>query len=97
MGGDVDCQFQAAPDSEFVKGVAQIVLHNLFSSANCPRNIAVGHSLPDQPGKEQDPEVLFCGVWADIELGCDLFVATALDKQLEHLLTARSDFDVVKV
>jgi hypothetical protein len=41
--------------------------------------------------------VLFYGAWADTGLGCDPFVATALDKQLEHLLIARSVYDVVKV
>jgi len=53
--------------------------------------------IPDSGPQEQGPQVLFYGAWADIELGRDLFVATALDQQLQHLLVARSDFDVVKI
>ncbi len=34
------------------------------------------------PAAETGSEVLFYGVWADIQLRGDLLVATALDKQL---------------
>ena len=48
MSSDVDSQFQAAPDSEFVEGVPQVVLHYLLRGANGSRNLTVGQSFPDQ-------------------------------------------------
>src|SRR5215469_8882608 len=48
--GDVEGQFKAAPDADFVEGGAQVVLHNLFGGANDGSDFAVGHTLPDHGG-----------------------------------------------
>jgi hypothetical protein len=44
----VEGKLQAAPDSQFVKGTAQVILDHLFSGSHAPGNIAIGQALPNQ-------------------------------------------------
>src|SRR5579862_7737701 len=48
VAGNIDGQLQTAPDTQFVEGVAQVVLYHLFRSADGLRNFAVGLAFPDQ-------------------------------------------------
>jgi hypothetical protein len=48
MGGDVERKFQAAPDAEFVKGVAQVILDDLLGGANHIADFAIGLAFPNQ-------------------------------------------------
>src|SRR5450432_3153557 len=48
MSRDINREFETAPYPEFVEGVAQVVLHYLFSGAYGLRNLAVGLAFPDQ-------------------------------------------------
>src|SRR5690349_24822348 len=45
---DVQRQLEAAPDAQFVKGVAQVVLDDLLSGADDISDLAVGLAFPYQ-------------------------------------------------
>jgi hypothetical protein len=46
--------------------------------------------------QEQGPKMLLHGPRADVQLRRDLFVAAALNEQLQHLFIARCNLDVVQ-
>src|SRR6266567_5565419 len=46
--GDIHGQFEAAPDADFVKCAAQMILDHLFAGANNLADFAVGQTFPDQ-------------------------------------------------
>lgn len=48
MGGDIEGKFQAAPDPEFVKGIAQVVFYYLLGGANHIADFAIGLAFPNQ-------------------------------------------------
>jgi len=48
MTGHVHGKLQAAPDANFVKGAAQVVLDDLFAGAKDLPDFAIGHAFPDQ-------------------------------------------------
>jgi hypothetical protein len=41
--------------------------------------------------------MLLNGAGADIELACDVFVTASLDEQIQDLLVARRDFDLIQI
>src|ERR1022692_1185639 len=48
VGGDIERQFQTAPDAELVKCVAQIILDDLLGGANDVGDFAIGLAFPNQ-------------------------------------------------
>src|ERR1700678_500594 len=50
MAGHVHGYFQAAPDTQFVKSAAQVVLDDLLAGSDDPADFAVGQAFPDQHG-----------------------------------------------
>jgi hypothetical protein len=52
--------------------------------------------LLDAGPQKQGAEVLFNGAWADVELSGDFFVAAARDQQLQNVLIAACDFDLIE-
>jgi hypothetical protein len=48
VAGHVHGQLQPAPDSQFVKGTAQMVLDDLLGGANDFADFAIGETFPDQ-------------------------------------------------
>ena len=62
MSGDVEGEFQSCPDDEFIEGGTQVVLHDLFGSADQPGNLTIAESL----------------LHADVELPGNFLVARAL-------------------
>lgn len=67
----------------------------LFKDGGCQDDPLA--SLLDSGAQKQRAQVLLDGAWADAEFGCDLFVAAALDQQLQNLLVAARDFDLIEV
>jgi hypothetical protein len=53
-------------------------------------------AVPDARPQEKRPQVLLYGARADLQLRRDLFVAAALDQQLQDLLIARCNLDLVQ-
>jgi hypothetical protein len=53
--------------------------------------------LLDARAQKKRAQVLLHRTWADAEFGCDLFIATTLDQQLQNLLVATSNFDLIEV
>jgi hypothetical protein len=54
-------------------------------------------AIPDSCTQKERAQMLFHGAGTDIQLLRNVFVATALHKQLQNLFIARSDFDFVKI
>ena len=53
-------------------------------------------SLLDSGAQEQGPEVLLDRARADSQFSGDLFVAAALHQQLQNILIAAGDLDVIE-
>jgi hypothetical protein len=53
--------------------------------------------LLDAGPQKQGAEVLFNGARADVELSGDFFVAAARDQQLQNVLIAACDFDLLQI
>jgi hypothetical protein len=54
-------------------------------------------SLLDTGAQKKRAQVLLYGSRADAEFGCDLFIAAALYQQLQNLLVATSNFDLIEI
>src|SRR5579862_578629 len=50
MAGDIHCQFQSAPDPQFIEGVAQVIFDYLLAGTHQVADLAVGKAFPD-PGR----------------------------------------------
>jgi hypothetical protein len=48
VSGNIESQFQAAPDAELIKRIAQVVLDYLLGSADDIGDFAIGLAFPDQ-------------------------------------------------
>jgi hypothetical protein len=48
VSGDIERQFETAPDTEFIEGIAQVILYDLLGSTDYTRDFAVGLAFPDQ-------------------------------------------------
>jgi len=48
VSGDIECQFQAAPDAELIKRIAQVVLYDLLGGADHIADFAIGLAFPNQ-------------------------------------------------
>jgi len=46
--GNIERQFQAAPDAELIKRIAQVVLDYLLGGADDIGDFAIGLAFPDQ-------------------------------------------------
>jgi hypothetical protein len=46
--GDIECQFKAAPHTEFIEGIAQVILYDLLGSADYIRDFTIGLAFPNQ-------------------------------------------------
>src|SRR5579885_314872 len=53
--------------------------------------------LLDADAQKQRAQVLFDCAWADVAFSGDLLIAAALHQQLQHLLVAPCDFDLLQV
>jgi len=51
----------------------------------------------DSCAQEQCAQVLLDGAGAHLQLRGDIFVAAPLDQQLQHLLIAAGDFDLLQI
>ena len=48
VGGYIESQFQATPHTEFVKGVAQVILYYLLGGTDDRGYFAIGLAFPHQ-------------------------------------------------
>jgi len=48
VSGDIERQFQATPDTELIKGIAQVILDDLLGSAYDIGDFAIRLAFPDQ-------------------------------------------------
>jgi hypothetical protein len=48
MSGNIERQFKTAPDTEFIEGIAQVILYDLLGSADYTGDFAIGLAFPDQ-------------------------------------------------
>jgi hypothetical protein len=67
----------------------------LFKYGSCQDDALA--ALFDSCSQEQCAQVLFHRAGADIEFRADFFIAAALHQQLQYLLIAARDFDVVEI
>jgi hypothetical protein len=72
------------------------MIHSLlFEDCGCQDDPLA--AFPYSGAQEQCAEVLLDRAGADFELDGDLLVTAPLDEEIEHLLIAAGDFDVIEV
>src|ERR1700687_2826824 len=67
----------------------------LFKDGGCKNHTFA--ALLDSCAQKQSAQVLLNGTWADLQFNGDVLVTAPLDRQLQHLLSAAGDFDLLQI